>query len=536
QVDGADANDFGGTFPAGTVNFAVGQSTQTITVNVSGDSVVELDEGFLVTLTNPSAGVTLGTDTATETILNDDSTVSISPLNAIQSEGRSGVTGFTFTLTRVGATSGTASVNYDVTGSQVNGADANDFGGSLPSGTVNFAAGQMTQVITVNVTGDTISEPDEGFTVTLSNPSTGVTLGLSTADGTILNDDLLPVLSSTTVNENQPVGTVVGTLSAIGGSNLSFVLVSGTGSTDNAAFNIVGNQLQTAQVFDFETKSSYSIRLLVTDDQTLTGEEVFTILVTNVNEAPVNLNLTGNSVAENSSNGTAVGTFSTIDPDAGDTATYSLVTGAGSTNNGSFTIVGNQLKTTASFDFETQPSLSVRVRTTDQLGLSLDQVFQINVTNLNEPPQLIAGGAAGTFHGKAKTPVTILPNVGAVDPDTTAAFGVGGGQLVLTMNAVTAAKKKKGVTTFTTPDVIKLNGLSTIGTITSQPITSNHLEIHIQLLPSATASQIQSFLREVTFATSGTGLKRTSRAIQIQLQDAQGLAATLSQTVTVAKK
>jgi hypothetical protein len=71
----AVAADFaGGAFPTGTVSFAAGEATKTITVNVAGDSTVEPGENFTVALSNPSAGTTIGTATATGTILNDDST------------------------------------------------------------------------------------------------------------------------------------------------------------------------------------------------------------------------------------------------------------------------------------------------------------------------------------------------------------------------------------------------------------------------------------------------------------------------------
>ena len=69
------AGDFtGGTFPAGTVSFAAGETSKTITVNVAGDSAVESAENFTVTLSNPSAGTAIGTAAAAGTIVNDDST------------------------------------------------------------------------------------------------------------------------------------------------------------------------------------------------------------------------------------------------------------------------------------------------------------------------------------------------------------------------------------------------------------------------------------------------------------------------------
>src|SRR5262249_49255643 len=158
-------------------------------INVSGDTTVEPDEGFTVTLSNPSALATISTAAATGTILNDDSTtLAITDTDASKVEGNSGSTPFTFTVTRSGDTAGVTTVNYAVTGNGPNPANASDFGGMLPSGMVTFAAGDISKTITINVSGDTIVESDEGFTVTLSNPSAPATITTSAANGTILND------------------------------------------------------------------------------------------------------------------------------------------------------------------------------------------------------------------------------------------------------------------------------------------------------------------------------------------------------------
>src|SRR5207245_895905 len=133
-----------------------------------------------VALSN-ATGANLETSSATGTILNDDSSLSITATDAAKSEGNSGNTDLTFTVTRTGVISGTASVDFSVAGSGTNVAEAADFGGTLPGGTVSFAAGETTKTITVNVSGDTTIEPDEGFTVTLSNAA-GASLGTSTAN------------------------------------------------------------------------------------------------------------------------------------------------------------------------------------------------------------------------------------------------------------------------------------------------------------------------------------------------------------------
>jgi hypothetical protein len=192
----ANATDFGGSLPSGTVNFAATETSKVITVNVSGDTTVEPDEGFTVTLSGATGGATITTAKATGTIRNDDvpppTTLAIAATSANKNEGNSGITPFTFTVTRSGNTTGANSVNWAVTGSGASPANATDFGGSLPSGTVNFAATETSKVITVNVSGDATVEPDEGFTVTLSGATGGATITTATATGTIINDDGAP--------------------------------------------------------------------------------------------------------------------------------------------------------------------------------------------------------------------------------------------------------------------------------------------------------------------------------------------------------
>ena len=103
------------------------------------------------------------------------------------------------------------------------------------------------------------------------------------------------------------------------------------------------------------------------------------------NDAPTAIALSNTTIAENQPIGTIVGAFSTVDPDAGDTFTYSLVAGTGDAQNAGFTIdaIGN-LRAAAIFDFETRSSYSIRARSVDQGGLATESVFTISVTNVTE--------------------------------------------------------------------------------------------------------------------------------------------------------
>ena len=89
---------------------------------------------------------------------------------------------------------------------------------------------------------------------------------------------------------------------------------------------------------------------------------------------------------ENVPVGTTVGTFTTTDPDASSSHTYSLVLGPGAADNSAFYIDGNQLQLQETPDFETQSSYSIRVRTTDSGSLFAEQAFTITVTDGNDAP------------------------------------------------------------------------------------------------------------------------------------------------------
>lgn len=196
------------------------------------------------------------------------------------------------------------------------------------------------------------------------------------------------VLSKSTINENARTGTLVGQLSATHtdtADGLTYRLVTGSGSTDNSKFAVsTTGQLTSRVLFDFETKSSYSIRVQVQDRLGFSVQKAFTMSVNDVNEQPSQLILSNQTVSENLPAAALVGTLSALDPDANSTFTYSLVPIAGSTDHAQFRVVGNRLQTAGLLDFETKPSYMVRIRVTDQLGLSFVKDFSISVSNVAE--------------------------------------------------------------------------------------------------------------------------------------------------------
>ncbi|WP_345738783.1 cadherin repeat domain-containing protein, partial [Prosthecobacter algae] len=119
-------------------------------------------------------------------------------------------------------------------------------------------------------------------------------------------------------------------------------------------------------------------------DGSLSTSTTSTIHLAPVNDVPTDIAVTPSNVPENNEPNVVVGTLSTTDPDVGDTFSYSLVTGAGDTDNGSFFIVGNILRITPGVDFETKPSYSIRVRSTEASTAFIEKALTINVRDLLE--------------------------------------------------------------------------------------------------------------------------------------------------------
>ncbi len=138
--------------------------------------------------------------------------------------------------------------------------------------------------------------------------------------------------------------------------------------------------------FDFEMAQQYHIKVEVSDGNGLTSTKDFTINITDVNEAPWDIALSNQSIAEDAVPGTFIGTV-TSKNDAEETATYSLLDDA----DGLLTIDsdGNLFVADgATLDFETMPSLAISVLVTDSTGLESIQDFTINVTDVVETDPL----------------------------------------------------------------------------------------------------------------------------------------------------
>ncbi|XP_062505201.1 protocadherin Fat 4-like isoform X3 [Corticium candelabrum] len=227
-------------------------------------------------------------------------------------------------------------------------------------------------------------------------------------------------ISNLQIRENSPSETVVGLLIVSDPDNCGPKGVwqthnCSTRQTSDGRFTIDNNVVKVAKSdINYESNSSLSIVVHCVD----TGspqqyrDELLVISVVDVNENPISLTMTGGVIAENSSP-QALASFTTTDPDNEFTLrqnfTYTLLTAQPSFP---FVINGNVLETVRRLNYEAQQSWQLTVHTTDNGGLSISEAFQVNVTDVNDPPSAInvAGtvsvpenSMAATFAGQLQT-------------------------------------------------------------------------------------------------------------------------------------
>ncbi|MCS6865104.1 MAG: DUF4214 domain-containing protein [Gemmataceae bacterium] len=204
---------------------------------------------------------------------------------------------------------------------------------------------------------------------------------------------------------------------AVPGSSRSYTyrLVSGSGDTDNGQFTISGNTLLTASNFPLQT-ANYSIRVRATDTQfqQILAEMVFTITAV---IPPTDITPSSWGVP-NAANAEVATLTTTGDPNG--TYTYELVSGAGDTDNGLFTIVGDKLVTKDGFTTN-KDTFSIRVRTTDAtysqfsyeeaLTLVIQPTIQLSNTAITAGPNVTVGTLTTPNSSRSYT-FSLVPGAG----------------------------------------------------------------------------------------------------------------------------
>lgn len=236
------------TASAGTLVFAIGETTKSISLMIIADQEAESSETILISLMSPT-GATLGSATHAITIgANTLPRVNLSTASSMTDEG----TAVTITMTLDKMANGPSSVTYTIGGGTALAAGTYaDY--TLASGVVNFPIGSTMQTLPLGVINDLRNELDETLDITLTT-STGVVLGtLISQTHTILNNDAVPGVSFSpamaTVAEGDTgtaPATLTVTLSAASGRTVTVpfaVNAAGTSTTDPTDYTLVGSSV-----------------------------------------------------------------------------------------------------------------------------------------------------------------------------------------------------------------------------------------------------------------------------------------------------
>ena len=190
------------------------------------------------------------------------------------------------------------------------------------------------------------------------------------------------------VDENAPEGTIVTQFRVIdanpGDTHTLRIL-------GDSPFEIVDGTLRVREgaALDFETQDRFDLAIEATDSAGNVYVQTVTVRLRDVNEAPGAPELAGASVAENAP-GAVIGPVSALDPDAGDTVTFTV-------SDPRFEIVDGQLKLKdgISLDHEAEPTIDLTLTATDAGGLTSSKTATIAVQDVLEAPVLTLTPARG---------------------------------------------------------------------------------------------------------------------------------------------
>jgi|GEM_PF-683351 len=313
--------------------------------------------------------------------------------------------------------------------------------------TIDRTAPSITNVSIPNVSmkvGDTVTA-----TLTVANDGGDIyTLGSSTIDGftvsNLIRTNATTYTAQFTVTEG---GTDIAAASAI---PLSLILTDTAGNSNTAYTTAIS---QAADAINAHT--------------------------------PTSMALSATTISTSAANNAVVGALSSTDATSGDTFTYTLVAGAGSTDNASFNISGGNLQATTPSGL-TAGVKSVRVRTTDAGGNFYEQTFSITVS--------APANTAPTFTGGANTGLTVLEDA-AITTITTAMLNVTDAEQAASALTYT-------ITTASTKGVLSKSGvaLGVGGTFTQADINSGI----IKYTPNFNANGADSVGFSVSDGAGGT--------------------------------
>ena len=403
----------------GTLTFAPGETSKTVSVSTLDDAQDEPAEKFVLTLSSP-ANATLAVASADGTILDNDPAPQLSVADASGDEGGA----LDFVVSTPTSSASEITVNYaTANGTAVSGQDY-----QAAQGTLTFAPGEASRTVSVSTLDDAQDEPAEKFALTLSSP-VNATLNVTSADGTILDTDAAPRLSVADGSGDE-------------GGALDFVVSTPTSSVSEITVNyatangtaVSGQDYQAAQgTLTFAPgESSRTVSVSTLDDAQDEPAERFALTLSSPKNATLDVSSADGTIVDNDgapqlsiagASGTEGGTLDFV-VSASATSASTITVNYGTSDD---TAVAGQDYQAAQGTLTFAPGESSRTVSVSTLEDALDEPAETFALALSSP--------ANATLGVASVDGTIVDNDGAPQLSIAGASGREGGTLDFAVSA-----------------------------------------------------------------------------------------------------
>ncbi|MCF6353078.1 MAG: hypothetical protein L3J06_08720, partial [Cyclobacteriaceae bacterium] len=320
-----------------TITILDGATTGSVTFTILDDADIEGTETATLTISNPSAGITLGTNLSEDIVITDNDFPSVQLSVNTNTATEAAGTIITATATASAAVSGNQTVTIAATGTGITATDYNWSGT-----TITILDGATTGSVTFTILDDADVEGTETATLTISNPSAGITLGATTAQNIVITDNDFPSvqLSVNTNTATEAAGTIITATAtasaAVSGNQTVTIAASGTGITATD-YSWSGT---TITILDGATTGSVTFTIL--DDADIEGTETATLTISNPSAGiTLGANLSENIVITDND---FPSVQLSVSPSAGTEAAGTIIT---ATATASAAVSGNQTVTIA---------------------------------------------------------------------------------------------------------------------------------------------------------------------------------------------
>jgi hypothetical protein len=281
------------TATSGTLTFGPGELSKNVAIPILNDNLFETgDETFQLTLSNPIGGAVLtAPSAATINITDNDLMPNVRVVQTASIvEGNSGTQNIAVDVTLSTPSIQTVTVNFATSdGTATAGSDY-----VASSGTLTIPAGSSSATINIPINGDTSVEPNETFTVTLSNATNVAFIANTVANVTIVNDDATVQFNNAAISVNESAGSVNVTVTRLGDVGQSTTVQFAT--TDTAGLqNCQLANGKASERCDYATvvgslrfginETTKTFTIPIVNDALVEGNETFTLNLTGISGA-----------------------------------------------------------------------------------------------------------------------------------------------------------------------------------------------------------------------------------------------------------